>query len=108
MNDLQTHVEQIAKELSNPNQLEAWAEEYEQEDFSVIDYLDGVLDIEYVVNKAGDYLGARILVAFGGPTIWINTRTNTVEGGWWGDSARAHFDDAIGLDDAIFELYSCR
>ena len=108
MTDLQTHVDQIAQRLSNPNQLEEWAKEYEQEDFSVFDYLQDVLDIEYVVDKEGDYRGARILVAFGGPTIWINTRTNTVEGGWWEESARAHFDDEIGLDDAIFEIFSCR
>ena len=108
MNDLQKHVEQIAQDLSNPNQLEVWATEYEQEDYSVIDYLEGVLDIEYVVGSDGEYRGARVLVAFGGPTIWINTRTNTVEGGWWEESARAHFDDEIGLNETLEELFNCK
>ena len=108
MTDLQAHVNQIAQQLSNPNQLEVWAEEYEQEDFSVMDYLEGVLDIEYVVGSDGEYRGARVLVAFGGPTIWINTRINTVEGGWWQDSARAHFDDEIGLGETLEELFNCK
>ena len=108
MTDLQGHVDQIAQQLSNPNQLEVWAEEYEQEDYSAMDYLESVLDIEYVVGNKGDYRGARILVAFGGPTIWINTRTNQVEGAWWQDSAHATFNDAIGLDETIEELFNCK
>ena len=108
MTDLQTHVEQIAQDLSNPNQLEVWAVEDGNPDYSILDYLNGALDIEYVVGSEGDYRGARILVAFGGPTIWINTRTNTVEGGWWQESARAHFDDEIGLNETIEELFNCK
>ena len=108
MNDLQTHVNQIAQDLSNPNQLEAWAVEDDNPDYSILDYLNGALDIEYIVGSDGDYRGARILVAFGGPTIWINTRTNTVEGGWWQDSAHATFDDAIGLDETLEELFNCK
>ena len=108
MNDLQNHVDQIANQLSNPNQLEVWAAEYEQDDYSVFDYLVESLDIEYVVGKDGEYRGARVLVALGGPTIWINTKTNQVEGAWWQDSAYATFDDAIGLDETLEELYNCK
>ena len=108
MNDLQNHVKQIANELSNPNQLEVWAVEDDNLDYSVLDYLEGALDIEYVVGSDGEYRGARVLVAFGGPTIWINTRTNQVEGAWWQDSAHATFDDAIGLDETLEELFNCK
>ena len=72
------------------------------------DYLSDVLDIEYIVSAAGDYIGARVLVACGGPNIWINTRNNTVEGHWWGDSYTDRFTDSIGLDDACRELWECR
>jgi len=78
------------------------------EQMSAFDYLQDALDIEYIVNGKGEYLGARVLVAFGGPNIWVNTRTNTVEGHWWSDSCTASFTDNIGLDDALEELWNCR
>lgn len=106
MSDVKNHVQQIAANLSNP----PWDEWNERRDienegeFSAFDYLEGALDIEYIVNNRGEYLGARVLVAFGGPNIWVNTRTHTVEGHWCGDSAYASFTDSIGLDDALREL----
>lgn len=82
---------------------------YDGEPMNAFDYLQDALDIEYTVNGRGEYLGARVLVAFGGPNIWINTRTKTIEGYWWMDKAFAHYsDDAIGLDDALEELWNCR
>lgn len=72
---------------------------------SAYDYLTDVLDIEYVVSSSREYLGARILVAFGGPNIWINTRNEQVEGHWWGDSATESFDDNLGLDDVLAEMW---
>ncbi len=70
-------------------------------------YLEDVLDIEYIVNGSREYLGARVLVAFGGPNIWINTRTNTVEGYWWGDSCMRGYEDGIGLDELLEEIWNC-
>jgi hypothetical protein len=106
MSDVKNHVQQIAANLSNPP-WDEWNEgrDIENEgEFSAFDYLEGALDIEYIVNNRGEYLGARVLVAFGGPNIWVNTRTLTVEGHWWGDNAYASFTDNIGLDDALREL----
>ena len=104
MSNVKDHVQSIAKTLS-----EGFGEELNQdgEAFSAFDYLQDALDIEYIVNSKREYLGARVLVAFGGPNIWVNTRTGTVEGHWWGDSATASFTDAIGLDDALSELFNC-
>ena len=78
------------------------------ESMTAFDYLQDALDIEYIVNGKGEYLGARVLVAFGGPNIWGNTRTNTVDGHWWADSCTAKFEDNIGLDDALEELWNSR
>ena len=99
---LKSHVEEIAKNIS---------EGIEGEDgfISGFDYLEDVCDIEYVVNSRKEYLGARILVAFGGPNIWVDTRTKTVEGYWWGQRAEASYrHDEIGLDDACAQLWECR
>ena len=76
---------------------------------SGFDYIKDALDIEYVISESGDYLGAVILVSFGGPNIMIDTRHNQVKGTWWGDSASYGFyDDPMGVDDACKELWGAR
>ena len=73
------------------------------------DYLADALEINYIVSQDAQYLGARILVAFGGPNIWIDTRAGFVEGHWWGDSATARIDgDSMDLDECLSELWECR
>jgi hypothetical protein len=103
-NDLLRQCQHIAGVLSRPE------EQDDNEDgtvFSAHDFLEDVLDIEYIVNGRADYLGARVLVAFGGPTIWVNTRTRIVEGSWWDGGARVGFTDNLGLDDALHEMWNC-
>ena len=73
------------------------------------DYLQDVLDIQYIVDSQEEYLGARILVAFGGPNIWIDTLNQRIEGAWWQDKFDAYYDDdAMAIDDALRELWACR
>ena len=102
--ELFKHCKQIAEQIQ--------LGEYETDDdepCNAYDYLSDSLDIEYTVSSDGRYLGARILVAFGGPNIWINTRTMAVEGYWWSDKAVADYsEDALGLDEAAEEIWNCR
>jgi hypothetical protein len=105
-NNLQQHVNEIAATLSKGFGDDAL--NYDGEAMSAFDYLQDALNIEYIINGKGEYLGARVLVAFGGPNIWVNTRTGVVEGAWWADRADASFTDNIGLDDALSELWACR
>lgn len=106
LNRLQNHVNSIAETISNG--FDDTELNYDGEPMSAYDYLQDALDIEYIVNGKGEYLGARVLVAFGGPNIWVNTRQGIVEGYWWGDKANSSFNDEIGLDDALEELWNCR
>jgi hypothetical protein len=106
LNRLQNHVNSIAETISKG--FDETELNQDDEPMSAYDYLQDALDIEYIVNGKGEYLGARVLVAFGGPNIWVNTRSGIVEGYWWGDSANASFNDEIGLDDALSELWACR
>jgi hypothetical protein len=86
----------------------AYLDTCQGESIDGLDYLSDALDIEYVVNSKKEYLGARVLVAFGGPNIWINTRTKQVEGYWWGDkSIQSYTNDSLNLDDALETLYTC-
>jgi hypothetical protein len=103
MNDLQQHVYEIAQRLGDFDKCKEWVEG--DDEWSVYDYLQDVLDIEYIIGSDGTYRGARILVAFGGPNIWIDTRHKLVEGYWWQNKAQCSFDDDIGLCDALEELY---
>ena len=101
-------IKSIASDLSDPNLFDRLGEEYQTEEYDILNYLDGMLDIEYIVSDDAEYRGARILVSFGGPNIWINTRTNMVEGHWWEESASVSYDDAIGLDDTLREFWDYR
>ena len=70
-------------------------------------WMEGVYDIRYIVDHEKKYLGAMLLVAGGGPTIWVNTWTKEVEGSWAGDRCTHYFQDEIGLDDYNEEMYNC-
>ena len=41
----------------------------------------------YTIDDGGDYCAARIMVACGGPNIWIDTDAGAVVLRWWGDRA---------------------
>lgn len=71
-----------------------------------IDYLSDVLNIHYMVNSDRTYRSARILISFGGPNVWIDTRTRELEVHWAGSEYR-HLPGAFidGLDDALSELW---
>jgi hypothetical protein len=65
------------------------------------------LDINYITNSDKTYKGARILFAFGGPNIWIDTNTEEVQGYWGGETIiKNYYQDLLYLDDACNELYT--
>lgn len=105
MTDLQNHVQSIAENLTNGFKGEL---NHDGEPFGAYDYLQDSLDIRYIVSGKGEYIAAKILVAFGGPNIWVNLESNQVEGYWGGERAIAYFEDNLGLDDALSELWACR
>ena len=83
----------------------------EQEDGSVeqhggaSEWMEGTYDIRYYVDSSKRYLGAEIMVAGGGPNIWVNTYTKEVEGYWGVDKVLEPFIDYVGLDDFCEEMY---
>ena len=71
------------------------------------DYVDTyVYDIEWITFQDGTFKGARLLVAGGGPTIWVNVKTDEVEGYWAGDHCTEAFQDNIGLRAYLEELHA--
>ena len=85
----------IAEEISDENntmkQLEA--------------FMEGVYNIEWITHQDKTYKAARLLVAGGGPNIWVNLQTDTVDGYWGCDKVSHGFVDNIGLDDYCEEMY---
>ena len=68
-------------------------------------FMDHVYDIRYIVDREKRYMGAELMVAGGGPNIWVNLDTKYVEGYWGGDKVEQPFTDNIGLDDYCEEMY---
>ena len=72
------------------------------------DWIENVYDIEWITHQDHSYKAARLLVAGGGPNIWVNLQTNTVDGYWGCDKVTWGFVDNLGLDDYLEELHSCK
>ena len=77
---------------------------------SLFDWLgDNEYDIEYTVGGDKEYRGVRIMIACGGPNIYINTKSGDVELYWWNESARYPMSsDVVDMIDSIYEeIYNC-
>lgn len=76
----------------------------------IVEYLgDGVYDIEYTIGSDKEYRGVRLMIACGGPNIYINTKSGDVELYWWSESARYPMSsDVVNMIDSIYEeMFSC-
>lgn len=110
-NDLQKYVDGIAADLrrlydADPTDEEREAAEETGDACDLYSYFADVLDIEYTISSRGDYLGARIAVALGGPNIYIDTREGEVKGYWGTDRAERWIPSEICKEiDGIMEEY---
>ena len=80
----------------------------EGDDFTVDLWMEGVYNIEWITHQDHTYKAARLLVAGGGPNIWVNLQDMNVEGYWGGDRVIEPFIDNIGLDDYLEEIHGCK
>ena len=94
----------IAEEITEGKEIRT----KEGDDVTVSQWMEGVYDIEWITHNDHTYKAARLLVAGGGPNIWVNLHTDTVDGYWWGDHCKHSFDDNIGLNDYLEELHACK
>ena len=76
---------------------------------TISDYFDDFYDIDYVVGSDKKYKACRVLVAFGGPNIYIDTWKQEVRLEWWGDTATADIPDELcsDIDEFFKEIYYC-
>ena len=71
-------------------------------------WMEDVYDIEWITHQDHSYKAARLLVAGGGPNIWVNLMTNTVDGYWGSDKFSWGFADNLCLDDYLEEIHGCK
>lgn len=84
--------------------------DYEPDQMSAYDFIADALDIEVSCSLEREYRSARIMLAYGGPNIYIDTARRAVELYWWTDRAEYPISSsaADALDEAIEELWGCR
>jgi len=100
---LEKSVNHIAEELNN---IASSEDSYEK----MYKYLCKCLDVTYTVTSDKKLKDVKYLVTFGGPNIYINTKSDMVEGYWGGDEYAAFIsDEAIELifdiSDEIYSLF---
>ena len=98
-------VQDIADSITHPNQEFIGPEDEEPRQETAHDWMADTYDIRYLVDSRKEYMGAQILVAGGGPTIWVDTFTKEVRGYWGMDRVQRYFIDNLGLDDYCEEMY---
>lgn len=113
----QKQVEQIAQQITDgvlieQEDLGAFDRDYELGDMmDGWDYIQYAYDFRYLVDSYGEVIEARVMVAGGGPDIWLHMwpdGTGEVVGKWWGDSARASIhSDPMGIFDAVETYRAC-
>ena len=74
----------------------------------VHEWMEDIYNIEWITFQDHSYKAARVMVAGGGPNIWVNTQDGTVDGYWGTDKVHWHYTDNIGLDDYLSELHGCK
>ena len=99
----------IADSITNPQEITAKEDHGKlvKRTETASDWMEGTYDIRYYVDREKRYLGAEILVAGGGPTVWVDTFREQVTG-WWGtDRVQWYFQDNLGLNEYCEEMYGC-
>lgn len=80
------------------------------EQLSLYDYFEGdVLDMDYLVNHQKEYKACKICVAWGGPSIYIDTESRAVELYWWGERASYSLLSSTveAIDEWAEEYFNC-
>lgn len=69
---------------------------------------DADVEITYDLNR--HFLGCKIYLTVGGPTIWLNTRTCILRGTWGTQEYGRGIDPAIckNIDDFYYENYGLK
>ena len=65
---------------------------------------EDIYDVRFMTNINKDYLWCEIMMAGGGPTVWISTGDHMVHGSWGGD--KFSYPISLVVSELIDEFYS--
>ncbi len=73
------------------------------------DYMQDILDIDFIINSQKEYIACRICVAYGGPSIYIDTDEKAICLCWWTESAKYYLSSATvdAVNDWAENYYNC-
>ena len=76
---------------------------------TIWDYLSDVYNVEFRVDSSKELRSVQIMVACGGPNIYLDTASRDVELYWWTEKARwpLSWDAVQALDDWAEEYWGC-
>lgn len=80
------------------------------EQITYLTYFSDALDIDYLIASDRETLkGVRILVAFGGPNVYVNTIEGEVQLRWWNEEGEAWLPNEIceAINEEFEELWNC-
>ena len=74
---------------------------------TMLDYFEDVYNARFVLDSNLHYWAVKLMVACGGPNIWVNTESENVELFWWGDHASYPLsrDAVYAIDDFARDWY---
>ena len=78
------------------------------EPYSLYEYFDDVYDIEYRIDGNRNFRSVQVMVACGGPNIYVDTGSGYVELYWGMDNAKyaLSYDAIDAINDVFEERYS--
>lgn len=85
-------------------------EESNLEAVSIYDYFTGdIFDIEYRIGSDRQFRSVKLMVACGGPNIYIDTAAKAVQLYWWTDFAEypISYSAAEAINEYFEELFNC-
>ena len=111
-NEVQRMVDSIAnelKEIYNGNVTNDEGEPIDMWEYFTEEGADGIYDIAYTIGSDKEYRGVRLMVACGGPNIYIDTMAREVQLYWWSTSAKAWIPSEVcdAIDEVWSEIYNC-
>ena len=111
----QNRVQRIADTLEEIKDYGFYEQVDEETDEEGNWYFEDTYNTDFIWRLGYGLIGVRIMVACGGPNIWVDTFEKTVHGYWGGDEAIAYLTtdccdkiDNIFCDEAAEIIYNDR
>ena len=108
MKTTQEHLKRIV--MATIEEIENLTTSLQEDEEKANDFFDSILSISYMSDfneGKQEYLGAELLVAWGGPNVYVDTRHNLVSGHWGFHKFEMSYNDDYFLYEHFEEQFYC-